>query len=129
MSYTLTCSSSEDCLSIRIDGKWAIEKPEDIISDILKHWAKHHNLPLFIDARNLEDTPSILGDYENVQRFVVAGFPRGRRIAVLDKLDRRNANDFFETAACNRGLQFQFFYADEQEAISWLLSEDSIRHD
>ncbi len=129
MSYALTCSSSEDCLRIRIDRKGEFEKPEDIISDILKHWAKHQNIPLFIDTRNLEYTPSILGDYENVKRFVDAGFPRGRRIAVLDKLDRRTANDFFETTACNRGLQVQFFYADEQEAISWLLSEDSIRHD
>ncbi len=124
MSYTLTCSSTEDYLRIRIDGTWPCEKPEDIMSDIFNHWAKHHNLVLLIDIRNMEDTPSIHGDYENAKRFVDAGFSQGRRIAVLDKLYRHKANDFFETTAINRGLLFQFFYGDEQEAIDWLQKKE-----
>jgi hypothetical protein len=73
----------------------------------------------------MEGTPSVVGDYYDVKHFAEAGFHRIRRIAVLDDLNRQEASDFFETTAVNRGLRFRFFYADEQEAISWLLSKEN----
>ena len=72
----------------------------------------------------MEDSPDVIGDYDNVKLFINAGFNLIPRIAVLDNEGRRQANDFFETAAHNRGLRFRFFYADEQEAINWLLAKE-----
>ena len=120
MSYALTCSSTEDYLRVRIDGTWPSEKPEGIISDIFNHWAKHHDIALFIDIRKMKGTPSVLGDYKEAEVFADTGFCQVGRIAVLDKLGRREADNFFEATAFNRGLQFKFFYGDEQEAIDWL---------
>jgi hypothetical protein len=124
MSYKLTCSSAEDYVNILVDGTWPAERPEEIIVDMYNLWAKHHQRNLLIDVRNMEETPSVVRDYHNVSHFAEANFHRIRRIAVLDNLNRQKANDFFETTAANRGLRFRFFYADEQEAISWLLSEE-----
>ena len=122
MKYTLRCSSAGGCLQIGVDGSWPSDNPEEIIADILNLWGKHQGQRLILDVRSMEDFPSISGDYENVHRFFDAGFWRFSGIAILDKPDRREANDFFELAAHNRGLSFHFFYGDEKEAINWLLS-------
>jgi hypothetical protein len=123
MKYTLRCSSARGCLQIGVDGSWPSDKPEEIIADILNLWAKHQGQRLILDMRSMEESPSISGDYENVRHFFDAGFWRFGGIAILDKPDRREANDFFELAAHNRGLGFRFFYGDEKDAINWLLSE------
>ena len=81
---------------------------------------KQNQKPLLMDIRDMEDSPSILGDYLGVERLADAGFRQLGRIAVLDNQERHDADDFFETTALNRGLQFRFFYADEKEAIAWL---------
>ena len=120
MNYTLEHSSIQDCLCIRVIGRWPSRKPERIISDIFNLW-KEYKQPVLIDIRRMEDAPGILGDYQNAERFADAGFGRLGRIAVLDNQERRDANDFFETTASNRGLKFRFFYAKEQEAIAWLV--------
>jgi len=124
MSYVLTCSSTEGYLRIRVSGIWPSKKPEDIIADIYNLWTEHQNQPLMIDIRIMEDSPSVFSDYENAKLFANAGFYLIKRIAVLDDVGRREANNFFETTAHNRGMRFRFFYSDEQEAISWLLTKE-----
>lgn len=123
MSYKLTCSSGEGYLRIRVDGTWPRGNPAGFMTDMLNLWAKHQRRPLLIDIRSMEDRPSVFEDYENAKRFAYAGFGQLPRIAVLDNLDRREANDFFENTAYNRGLGFRFFYTDEQDAINWLLPD------
>ncbi len=74
-----------------------------------------------LDLRHMRDIPTVFRDYEVVKLFVKAGFQEIGTIAVLDRTDRETENKFFEDAAYNQGLRFQFFYASEQEAINWLL--------
>ena len=124
MSYTVECMPAEDHLRICITGAWPSKKPDDIMADIHALWTEHQSKPLLIDMRNMEDNPAVLSDYENAKRFEKAGYRRIGRIAVLDREDRCEANDFFETTALNRGLGFRFFYGDEQEAISWILTKE-----
>ena len=124
MSYVLTCPSTEGYLRICVSGIWPSRKAEDIIADIHNLWTEHQDQPLMIDIRSMEDSPSVFSDYENAKLFAADGFYLIRRIAVLDNVDRREANNFFETTAHNRGIRFRFFYADEQEAISWLLTKE-----
>jgi hypothetical protein len=122
MNYTLEYSLVRGCLRIRISGAWPAGRAEDIIAEMFSIWEKHQK-PLIIDIRDMEDTPSVFRDYEEVGQFASVGFWRVGRIAVLDSPERRKANDFFETTAYNRGLRFAFFYSDEDEAVAWLLSE------
>ena len=124
MSYVLTCPSTEGYLRIRVSGIWPSRKPEDIIADIHNLWTEHQDQPLMIDIRSMEGSPSVLSDYENAKRFADTGFYLIRRIAVLDNVQRREANNFFETTTHNRGMRFRFFYTEEQEAISWLLKKE-----
>ena len=120
MNYTLEHLSIQGCLQLRIGGTWPHKNSRSIITDIFNIWEKHQK-PMLLDMRGMEGSPSILGDYLDAEGFEVVGFGRVGRIAVLDNPERRKANDFFETAAHNRGLTFHFFYADEQEAIAWLI--------
>jgi hypothetical protein len=124
MEYTLRCSSAADCLLIGVDGSWP-SKPENIIEDIRNLWAKQPGQRLVLDIRSMEGPPSILGDFEDINHFIDAGFRKLGRVAILDNPDRQKDNDFFETAANNRGLSFRFFYGDEKDAINWLLPEGS----
>ena len=124
MNYTLTGTLSEGYLRIQIEGEWPREKPEDIINGIRGLSAQHSDLTLLIDIRNMGSSESVAGDYYEARLFQDAGFWKFGMIAVLDNLNRKEANNFFETTAHNRGLRFRFFYADEQEAINWLLSKE-----
>ena len=120
MSYTLTCLSEDGYLRINVDG----EKQEDLIIELFYLWDKHQSQLLLIDIRSLKDTPSVVGDYYDAKCFADVGFTRVRQIAILDTPDRHKSNHFFETTANNRGLTVRFFYAEEHEAINWLLPED-----
>jgi hypothetical protein len=123
MDTKLEHSLVKGCLRIRLTGTWTAERADQIITDIFSIWEKYQK-PLLIDVRDLEDTPSIFRDYQEVGKFVSAGFRRVGRIAVLDYPQRREANDFLETAAQNQGMRFVFFYSSEEDAIAWLLPEE-----
>lgn len=123
MSYTLTCQLARDHLRITVTGTWPSNTSKDIITGMHACWLEHQKRPLLIDIRSMRDKPTVVGDFRLAELFADTGFSLIGRIAVLDSEDRREANDFFETTAYNRGLTFRFFYADEQEAISWLCPE------
>jgi len=120
MNYTLQCSESKNHLRISVDGTWPAENTEKIISEMHELWAKHQKPYLLIDIRNMKDKPSVLSDYKDAARFAKNKFYMVHRIAVMDNHNRKEANDFFETTAYNRGLRIRFFYADDHQAIDWL---------
>ena len=123
MDTKLEHSLVKGCLRIRLTGTWTAERADQIITDIFSIWEKYQK-PLLIDVRDLEDTPSIFRDYQEVGKFVSAGFRQVGRIAVLDYPQRREANDFLETSAQNQGITIVFFYTNEEEAIAWLHPEE-----
>ena len=127
MSHELTCIVSADYVRILVEGVWPSDKPRGIIDDIHDAWAKYPKLALLIDARHLRDIPSVIGDFKTAEHFAAVGFGRIGRIAVLDTLDHKDANEFLETAALNRGVNFQFFYTSEQEAVDWLLAKSGLQ--
>jgi hypothetical protein len=124
MTYEIESKLRDNILQIIVTGTWPTEDPESIITDILNHYHEHQNSLILIDIREMESTPTIFGDYEEVSLFVKAGFRRVGRIAVLDNWGRKDSNDFFETTALNHGLNFRFFYKDEQEVSNWLIGKE-----
>lgn len=120
MSHFLHCVPHDTFINIRIKGVWERKNSQDIIKEMFDLSEKHKGLPLLIDIRVMESEPSAASDFFDVQKFADAHFRDLGRIAVLDTMKRKDENDFFETAAHNRGLQFRFFYSSE-EALIWLL--------
>ncbi len=47
------------------------------------------------------------------------GFTRNIKLAFLDRIEFKSANDFYEFVATNRGFQLRHFY-DEAQALEWL---------
>lgn len=129
MNHTIRSSELDDYLLIHIEGTWPRGSPEKIIDSIADLSEQHPGLPVLIDMRSMEDIESIGRDYFEATLIANTGLGQGGRIAVLDILERRNSNDFFETAAFNHGMTCRFFYSGEQEALAWLLSERTTRHD
>ena len=123
MSYELTCVVFEGYVRILVDGVWPSDDPRRILVNIYDTWAKHRERALILNLRHMRDFPNVFDDYNTVDDFVNVGFREIGPIAVLDTLDREEANKFFETTAFNRGVTFRFFYDSEQEAINWLLPE------
>jgi hypothetical protein len=124
MTYEIKSKLKDNILKIIVTGTWPSKNPESIIADILNHCYKHQEIPKLLDIRDMESTPTILGDYEEVGLFVKAGFRRLGRIAILDTRSRKESNDFLETTALNQGLNFRFFYEDEQEVSNWLFGKE-----
>ena len=65
------------------------------------------------------------GDYFDVETSFICGYWRISKIAVLDNVDRKENNSFFQLTAKNRGLNYNFFYHDEREAITWLIDSEN----
>jgi len=119
MGYELKSKSFESYLLIEIIGEWPVRNADKIIEEILKLHTKNP-LPILFDLRNDSSIPSIIGDYNDVAAFVNAKFHSLGKIAVLDKKERKEANENFELFATNRGLQFRFFYT-KKDALKWLI--------
>lgn len=126
MAYTLEYLAGETCLRVRVDGDWPRGDARELLGDIVRVWAEsgsaHGRLPVLIDLRAMQDSPTVTEDYHYAGQFAAAGFRQLGGVAFLDRPDRREANDFFETASFNRGLTFRFFYDEESDAIEWLLN-------
>lgn len=121
-TYLLNCSPQAEHVRIRLEGPWPRAELPELLRDIVDLWETHGRLPVLIDLRGMEDSPSVLEDYQHAGQFAEAGFRKLGRVAFLDSEDRRDANEFLETASFNRGLTFGFFYADDIRALDWLLS-------
>ena len=81
---------------------------------------KGHSLPkLLIEVKDLEDNPTPLQDFNTVKLMQKLGYERVHKIAVLDKLENKSANDVFEGFAYNTKLKIRFFYS-EPDAMNFL---------
>lgn len=118
--HTIESTPFDNYLYIIIWGEWMPDNSDAIIDEIFNLIVVHGKPSLLIDIRKMTGGSSVVEDFNDAKRFFELEFWRLNKIAVLDKIDRKKENDFFETAAANRGVRFIFFYEDKQEAIDWL---------
>lgn len=121
MKHHIECIPTDDHLYLRIGGIWLRENARDIIKEISNFSEQNPGLPLLIDVCDMKSDVSTFNDFDDVHIFIEMHFRKLGRIAVIDRDNRKKHNEFFETAANNRGLRIRFFYTDRQEALSWLL--------
>jgi hypothetical protein len=118
MSYSINYNDEFDYVKVIITGKWP-EDAEEMHKTIL-NTCKNHTLPkLLIEVKDLEDNPTPLQDFKTVKLMRKLGYERVHKIAVLDKIEHKSANDIFEGFAYNTNLKIHFFY-NELDAINFL---------
>jgi hypothetical protein len=119
MNYNIKFIPYDLYLLIKIEGEWPRNDAERIIDEIRNSYVKHGKKFLLIDIREMTSDESVIGDYMEAKTFFKKEFWKVHKIAVLDNISRKTANEFFETTASNRGLRFKFFY-NEKDSIEWL---------
>ena len=124
MEYIFEVSDNDDFTKILIKGIWPSGQPTKIFNEIYAVWEKNGKKKILVDIRTIQDNPSITSDYFDAGASFASGFWQIPKIAVLDQIERKKSNSFFELTASNRGLRFRFFYIDEQKAIDWLMSKN-----
>ena len=118
MSYNINHTDEFDYVKVVLSGKWP-EDAEEMHKSILDT-CKNHSIPkLLIEVKELEDNPTPLQDIETVKLMQKLGYERVHKIAVLDKIENKNANDVFEGFAHNTKLKIRFFY-NEAHALNFL---------
>jgi len=122
MPYSIAARPSQGVLTICVEGRWPSADPDSIIDEIFGLWKKEGRGSLLVDLRAMDDEPTISGDFWLAKAFAERGYHSVGGIAVLDRVERKDANDFFSLASWNRGLRFCFFYESEREALEWLRS-------
>jgi len=126
MSYTVKVTPMDGYCCAKIEGVWPQKDSQaqaSLLARILAEWKSDSQPGLIIDVRSMQDTPSVLEDYETAKIFFDSEFYRIGPVAVLDHPERKSANVFLENAAHNRGIMLRFFYDGRQEAIDWISTQ------
>jgi len=120
VTFFIESSVSANFVVVRVVGNWTPQSTDEILECVMTKWMEHPKKPLLVDVRKSLSEPSVTDDWFKAQALVSAGFQRVPRIAVLDAINRRGANDFFATAAVNRGVKLRCFYGNVEDAEDWL---------
>jgi hypothetical protein len=118
MSYNINYTDEFDYVKVVINGKWP-ENVEEMHKNILDTCEDHAIPKLLIDVRDLENDPTPLQDFRTIKLMQKLGYEKVYKIAVVDKLKNKNANDIFEGFASNTNLRIRFFY-NERDALNFL---------
>lgn len=121
MAFSIESSVSASYVTVRVVGDWTPQSADEILNGVMAKWLDHQEKALLVDFRRTSTEPSVTDDWFNAKALVSAGFQRIPRIAVVDAMSRRGANDFLATAAVNRGVTLRCFYGDPKEAEDWLV--------
>jgi len=121
VAFSIESSVSTAHVTVRVVGDWTPESTDQILKCVMTKWLEHREKPLLVDVRETSTEPSVTDDWFKAEALVNAGFRRIPRIAVVDAISRRGANDFFATAAVNRGVRLRCFYGDLKDAEDWLV--------
>ena len=119
MSVTVDFSEVDTILVATAEGVFDAQSDE-ITDQIIAKRSKDGGFQLIlIDFRKVDGMPAPMESYHSGASLQNRGFTRDMKIAVLDRLEFKEANDFYELVARNRGFMMRHFYTEE-EAYAWL---------
>jgi len=121
VAFSIESSVSVAYVTVHIVGEWTPQSTDEILEGVMAKWAQYRGKALLVDVTRTSTEPSVTDDWFKAEALVRAGFQRIPRIAVVDAMGRRGANDFLATAAVNRGVMLRCFYGDPKEAEDWLI--------
>jgi hypothetical protein len=121
MSYKVILKKTKDCLRADISGeadKKALKQMSDEIREAI--WSTESK-KVFINVTNFKGRHGIFESLNVIENLRPEA--KSLQVAVLDIMEHKYNNDFFENAALNRGYKILFFYREE-DAKKWLQLEE-----
>jgi hypothetical protein len=123
-TYNLEVIPDPRFLHLRFSGVWGKDTVKPFVNEAVKIFFQSQHKLVLVDMRQQEQKSNPFNDYYSIQEMYQAKVFKARKIAVIDSLERKEDNDFFELIAQNHNINIRFFYS-EDKAVRWL-TEDSI---
>jgi hypothetical protein len=120
MSYKINYKVIDDYLKVEITGSANFGRRETVsaISADVNRLVEEYNITkILVDGSSTEGRLGVFDAVEHIENYPPE--MKLRQYAIIDKLEYKNKNNFFENYAINRGYRIYFFY-DIREAEKWL---------
>lgn len=126
MDYSLHQDSETGILTAMVTGEWSAQQDEELLRKIIAIDMQGRSKVLLLDLRQLSADFSVSYIYHRAQflekKRQQVEIPSFRAALIYDGTNPkvRQAYEFFETTAINRGLPYRVF-ADIERARQWLM--------
>jgi hypothetical protein len=117
MKYKINYQIKNDFLRVELSGNYPLEKFKEISADIDKVIDENDISKVLVDLRDFEGRFGVFDGINHIENFREES--KFLQFAILDVIEHKEKNDFFENASFNRGYKLLFFY-NENEAFKWL---------
>lgn len=124
--YKIYFSIKKNFLKVELIGSYPLEKFQEIVKKIDEVIDEYNITKVLTDLRKFEGRFGVFDGLHQVEKFREES--KYIQFAVLDKIENKSNNDFFENAAYNRGFKLLFFY-DEESAMKWLDLKNNYKFD
>ena len=119
MSVSVEFTEDGEILIARVDGLFDPKTDEALDRAIAKRSKEGGFKRILIDSRKMDGMPAASESYNAGASLQERGFTRTMKLAIVDRIEFKEANDFYALVAKNRGFTVRHFYA-EDEAFDWL---------
>lgn len=117
MSYKINYKVSNGFLRVEMTGKGGNKNLPKMSADVNEIVRAYGVTKILIDITGMENKLGIFESLDHIEKYPPE--MKERNYAIVDKIENKNQNSFFENAAVNRGYSIYFFYILE-EAMQWL---------
>ena len=121
MPYEYEVETRVDYLYAKLIGRETLVDNKQSARDLVAICKERELRMIIVDLRWLEGGPTMIENYEFAQFLPDVLAPQIKRCATVFREENREAEEFLETAAMNRGVVFRAFSSIES-AEAWLRS-------
>ena len=119
MSVSVEFMEAGEILIARVDGSFNPKSDEALDRAIATRGKEGGFRRILIDFRKVDGMPATSESYAAGASLQERGFTRTMKLAFLDRVEFKEANEFYALVAKNRGFTVRHFYT-EDEAFEWL---------
>lgn len=117
MNYRINYNIRGNFLKAEISGEYPMSRFFEISSKMDEVIDANGIDKILVDLRGFVGRYGVFDGLERIENFREES--KLLQFAILDKLENKANNDFFENASFNRGFKLLFFY-NEVDAMKWL---------
>ena len=119
MSVSVDFSEAGEILIARAEGSFDPESDELFDRTVAQKSREGGFQRILIDFRKVDGMPAATESYHASATLHERGFTRTIKLAFVDRIEFKEANEFYALVARNRGFTVRHFY-NEDEAFAWL---------